>query len=81
MKHITDVFFDLDHTLWDFEKNSALAFENILNKYDINVDHSAFLSFYVPLNFQYWVKYRNEEISQQELRYRRLKDTFDLLEY
>ena len=22
---ITDVFFDLDHTLWDFEKNSALA--------------------------------------------------------
>ena len=23
---ITDVFFDLDHTLWDFEKNSALAF-------------------------------------------------------
>ncbi|MGB2137101.1 MAG: noncanonical pyrimidine nucleotidase, YjjG family, partial [Flavobacteriaceae bacterium] len=26
---ITDVFFDLDHTLWDFEKNSALTFEKI----------------------------------------------------
>ena len=28
---ITDVFFDLDHTLWDFEKNSALTFEKIFN--------------------------------------------------
>jgi putative hydrolase of the HAD superfamily len=24
---ISDIFFDLDHTLWDFEKNSALTFE------------------------------------------------------
>ena len=29
---ITDVFFDLDHTLWDFEKNSALTFEKIFNE-------------------------------------------------
>jgi len=81
MKRITDVFFDLDHTLWDFEKNSALAFETILKEYDVRVNLGQFLSFYVPLNFQYWVKYRNEEISQEELRYRRLKDTFDLLHY
>lgn len=24
---ITDVFFDLDHTLWDFDKNSRLTFK------------------------------------------------------
>ena len=23
---IRDIFFDLDHTLWDFERNSALTF-------------------------------------------------------
>jgi FMN phosphatase YigB (HAD superfamily) len=23
--HITDVFFDLDHTLWDFDKNSEIT--------------------------------------------------------
>ena len=34
MEYITDVFFDLDHTLWDFEKNSALAFEKVLNNLD-----------------------------------------------
>ena len=26
---IQHVFFDLDHILWDFEKNSALTFEKI----------------------------------------------------
>lgn len=26
---ITDVFFDLDHTLWDFDKNSRLTFKKI----------------------------------------------------
>jgi len=78
---ITDIFFDLDHTLWDFEKNSALAFAEILAKHDIAVDLNEFLSHYVPLNLAYWEKYRNEEISQEELRYRRLKDTFDLVHY
>ena len=26
---VTDIFFDLDHTLWDFERNSALTFKKI----------------------------------------------------
>lgn len=81
MKHITDIFFDLDHTLWDFEKNSALAFEKVLDKHNINVDLEEFLTHYVPLNLKYWEKYRNEEVSQAQLRYGRLKDTFDLLSY
>ena len=43
MKQITDIFFDLDHTLWDFEKNSALAFEKVLKKHKIHVDLDVFL--------------------------------------
>jgi len=31
---ISDIFFDLDHTLWDFEKNSALTFERV---YSLNM--------------------------------------------
>jgi putative hydrolase of the HAD superfamily len=30
--HITDVFFDLDHTLWDFDKNSEITFDTIFKK-------------------------------------------------
>lgn len=79
--NITDIYFDLDHTLWDFEKNSALAMETILNKHQVNVDLSEFLKHYVPINLQYWNWYRNEKISQGELRVGRLKDTFGLLNY
>ncbi|HEX8563216.1 MAG TPA: YjjG family noncanonical pyrimidine nucleotidase [Flavobacterium sp.] len=73
---ITDVFFDLDHTLWDFEKNSALAFETVLAKHLPYIDVAAFLKVYVPLNFAYWERYRKDEITQEELRLGRLRDTF-----
>ena len=78
---IQHIFFDLDHTLWDFEKNSALAFETVLKKHQIAVDLNDFLYHYVPLNLIYWEKYRNEEVTQAQLRYGRLKDTFDLMSY
>ena len=78
---ITDVYFDLDHTLWDFEKNSALAFEEIFKKHQINVDINDYLKLYVPINVQYWDWYRNEKITQAELQIGRLKDTLGLLNY
>jgi YjjG family noncanonical pyrimidine nucleotidase len=81
MPVIKDVFFDLDHTLWDFERNSALAFETIFTGQGIEVDLDEFLSHYIPLNLQYWERYRNEEISQAALRYGRLKDAFSLVGY
>ena len=76
---ILDVFFDLDHTLWDFEKNSALTFEKILKKNNIAVDHSEFIAYYVPINLKYWELFREEKISKEELRYGRLQDTFTKL--
>ena len=78
---IDHVFFDLDHTLWDFEKNSALAIETIFKKHAINVDLKQFLFHYVPINIKYWELYRVDKITQFELRLGRLKDTFQLLNY
>lgn len=75
------VFFDLDHTLWDFEKNSALAFEHILGHNNIAIDPGRFVELHVPINAAYWKQYRDGHITQQQLRYGRLKDVFDVLEY
>src|SRR5690554_2927010 len=77
----TDIFFDLDHTLWDFERNSALTFEAIFQKHGIGVNLQEFLKHYVPINQYYWVLYREEKIGHQELRYKRLKDSFDRMSY
>ena len=78
---IQHVFFDLDHTLWDFEKNSDLAFKKVFDKQNITIDLNVFLAVYKPLNLQYWKLYREEKVTKDELRYGRLKNTFDALNY
>jgi putative hydrolase of the HAD superfamily len=78
-KIVTDVFFDLDHTLWDFEKNSALTFEKILVENDVKVELADFLKVYVPNNLIFWKLFRDNKISKEDLRYQRLKLTFDTL--
>jgi len=75
------IFFDLDHTLWDFEKNSALTFQEILTSSNILIDIDDFLQTYVPINLKYWKRYREEKILKKELKYIRLKETFDQLQY
>tara|TARA_R110000868_G_scaffold86347_9_gene242286 strand:+ start:15341 stop:16030 length:690 start_codon:yes stop_codon:yes gene_type:complete len=80
-KIVTDVFFDLDHTLWDFEKNSALTFEKILFENQVHIDLNDFLKVYVPNNLIFWKKFREEKITKEELRYQRLKTTFDALSF
>lgn len=76
-KHI---FFDLDHTLWDFDKNSALSFQKIFKEQELDLELDTFLGVYMPINLAYWKLYREEQITKEELRYKRLKNTFDALE-
>lgn len=81
IKNIKHVFFDLDHTLWDFDKNSALAFDKIFKLHQIDIDRVKFSSVYEPINLNYWKLYRDEKIDKPNLRYRRLKDTFDIMSF
>ncbi|WP_394759014.1 YjjG family noncanonical pyrimidine nucleotidase [Flavobacterium sp.] len=78
---IKHIFFDLDHTLWDFDKNSELAFERILNNYFPNIKVEDFIAVYAPINQSCWKLYQKDKITHQELRYKRLKDTFDILNH
>ncbi|MDX1470833.1 MAG: YjjG family noncanonical pyrimidine nucleotidase [Flavobacteriaceae bacterium] len=80
LNHIRHVFFDLDHTLWDFDRNSALTFRKIFELNQIDVKTEDFIKIYEPLNLKYWKLYREDRISKENLRYRRLKDTFNSLE-
>ncbi len=74
------MFFDLDHTLWDFDKNSALTFQKIfeMNALKVNLNH--FLEHYKPINLQYWKLFREEKISKEALRFSRLNDAFEAIE-
>jgi putative hydrolase of the HAD superfamily len=80
-KHKKHLFFDLDHTLWDFDKNSAFAFETIFKQRDFEISLDDFLKIYIPRNQHYWKLYQVNQISHEDLRYFRLKDVFDALKF
>lgn len=79
--NIKHVFFDLDHTLWDFEKNSELAYQKVFSENKIALNLKTFLEVYKPINFEYWKLFREEKVTKNELKYGRLKKAFDILKY
>ena len=81
INQITDVFFDLDHTLWDFERNSALTFEKIFGELKIDLNLVDFLAAYEGINHHYWKLFRENKISQKELRHERLIKTFQVIDF
>ena len=78
-KYKQHIFFDLDHTLWDFDKNSALTFKKLFKRHDMGLNLETFLEVYVPINLNYWKLYREEKINKEALRFSRLDDTFKAL--
>lgn len=79
--NIKHVFFDLDHTLWDFDKNSELTFQEVFQELEISIKVNDFLEVYMPINLNYWRLFREEKVSKSKLRYGRLKDSFNALEF
>ena len=76
---IKHIFFDLDHTLWDFDKNSKLTFEQIFKIHGLSIEIDTFIEVYEPINLNYWKLYREERVTKADLRYGRLKETFDAI--
>lgn len=81
IENIKDVFFDLDHTLWDFEKNSELTFAKIFALSHPGISTTDFIDKYVPINQACWKLYQYDKITHEELRYNRLKESFDAVNY
>lgn len=81
------IFFDLDHTLWDFESNSRKALELTLKKYNIFEQIPSFPDFikiYEAINHQLWEDYREQKISKFLLTSQRFSmslKTFEISEF
>lgn len=85
MKHIKHIFFDLDNTLWDFEKNSREALLHLFTESDIsklcNVSFESFIKTYENINHHLWHQYSLKQIVKEELRYQRFYQTFKHYHY
>ncbi|MFP5041326.1 YjjG family noncanonical pyrimidine nucleotidase [Parasediminibacterium sp. JCM 36343] len=79
-KHL---FFDLDHTLWDFETNSRETLHELYHHNNLQAkgiaDFDAFFEQYNFHNNRLWDRYSKGFIKQDELRWKRMWLT--LLEY
>lgn len=72
-KHL---FFDLDHTLWDFDKNSEATMLQLYREYDLAsrgiTDFDTMFAAYNVHNDRLWDRYRNGFIKRDELRWKRM---------
>ncbi len=72
------IFFDLDHTLWDFEKNSKTALRHIFKATELDSKINEFSTFhrvYKNSNRILWRQYGRGKLTKEELRTKRFEDT------
>ncbi|RYF26902.1 MAG: noncanonical pyrimidine nucleotidase, YjjG family [Flavobacteriales bacterium] len=80
MQNLKHIFFDLDHTIWDFDRNAHETLTELYGQYklcDLGL-HSCddFISTYTTHNHKLWAQYHLGKISKAELRAERFKKTF-----
>jgi len=76
---IKHLFFDLDHTLWDFNKNSKETLFELFDELSLSTRISSFIAFYdkyIEINEELWDLYRKDKITKDVLRSVRFKRAF-----
>lgn len=67
------IFFDLDHTLWDYDRNAAEALQELIDSSGLVVKYpqittNRFVSTYHQKNRLIWEQYNQNKITKQQLR-------------
>jgi putative hydrolase of the HAD superfamily len=82
-KQYRHLFFDLDHTLWDFERNAEETKRELFENLDLESkgipSYEAFREKYVGINSGLWALYRDGRIEKDDLNFKRFYLT--LLEF
>ena len=73
------IFFDLDHTLWDYETNSAETLKELFQQHHLDnkgIDIYDFLKTFVEINTYLWDQYDTGKIHRDVLRFERFHKIF-----
>ncbi|MDE0471979.1 MAG: noncanonical pyrimidine nucleotidase, YjjG family, partial [Ekhidna sp.] len=76
MKGIEHIFFDLDHTLWDYQRNSKETLLEIYQRFLItnySVSKKRFLNAFYEINDRFWHQYNLGEIDRNYIKEYRFK--------
>ncbi len=76
MRQYRHIFFDLDHTLWDFDTNAHAALTDVFKELDLHLMIQApfevFYEKYLIHNKILWDRYQKGFISTDELKWKRM---------
>ncbi len=79
MTKYNHIFFDLDHTLWDFKTNSRLTLKEIHTHFSLEergeISTDQFIEVYEKYNYKMWADYRNGKMSKKTLRTERFRQS------
>jgi putative hydrolase of the HAD superfamily len=78
MKDIAHLFFDLDHTLWDFDKNSSETLSELFIEMNLGQEIASltqFLETYKSVNAKYWQLYNHGKVNKEQVRNERFRET------
>lgn len=85
MKGVRHIFFDLDHTLWDYDTNARLVLEAIYHHFQIDLhtqkDMRTFLETFFHENGRLWNDYNHGRIDKEVIRTERFTRVIGRLGY
>lgn len=83
MKKYQHIFFDLDHTLWDFDRNAEVCLFAIYEQQHLErkgvPSFTDFLEKFTKINRSFWAKLEAKEITHEELRQQRFGKVLEAL--
>ena len=76
-----DIFFDLDHTLWDYDTSAKQTLFELYDRYELSVagapEKQILLEAFLTINDDLWDQFNKGEISKYFLRTQRFSMVFD----
>jgi putative hydrolase of the HAD superfamily len=78
VENIKHIFFDLDHTLWDFDRNSSETLTELYHQLSLSseiTDLAEFIEVYRGINAKYWDLYNHGKVTKQQVRTERFLET------
>lgn len=83
MPHYKHLFFDLDHTLWDFERNSSESLTEIYHGFEL-INHGVstlgdFVKTFLEINTQLWADFDQGRLAHGFIREHRFRLVFEAL--
>lgn len=79
MKGIKHIFFDLDHTLWDYDRSAQETLSEIYTQMELSrsgLSVKKFVNTFYEVNSKLWVKYNDGLIDREYIKTKRFTEIF-----